>query len=346
MEDGLTFEESVQLAVKTIRQTPHSKLNLTPFQLHFRRKLRTATTNMIGQPSCRLSNWKKIVTNFISAQPTELQVITIHDSDGEMADYLVLNENKKRPRSVSQNFKLYQFSKKEYKLNAMKCRFKVNKTLTAVQETGHTITTADGKIIHKKLASNPRKFQPPRKPEESRKPTSRCRRCGKFSQGDFFETHKRLISERLEKDEASTSKSFPKMPNCDVEEERTVITITTDSQTADAEENSTAMDKHSEADEITEIDAPPPTFVTGCTLTADTPMPSSPICCSTGISTRTNGWDPTATPTKPSDTTVEPPEEGKVLGRREGSVESTNKGANRVFRKSPREIWKLGGLIG
>ena len=39
LEDGLTFEESVQLAIKTIRHTPHSKLNMTPFQMHFGRKL-------------------------------------------------------------------------------------------------------------------------------------------------------------------------------------------------------------------------------------------------------------------------------------------------------------------
>ena len=152
----------------------------------------------------------------------------------------------------------------------MKCRIKVNKTLTAVRKTGHTITTADGNVIHKKLASNPLKF--PKKPGESRKPTSRC---GKISQGDFCQTQKRLISEKLKRDEAGTSKSFPKLPNRDAEE-RTVITITTDSQTADAEENSTTADEHPEADEITEIDASPPTKVTGRTLTAETPCHPHP----------------------------------------------------------------------
>ena len=45
----------------------------------------------------------------------------------------------------------------------MKCRFKTNKILTAANETKHTITTTDGKVIHKKLASNPLKFQPAKK---------------------------------------------------------------------------------------------------------------------------------------------------------------------------------------
>ena len=48
----------------------------------------------------------------------------------------------------------------------MKFSFKTNKLLTAVKETKHTITTSEGKTIHKKLASKPIKFQLSRKPEE------------------------------------------------------------------------------------------------------------------------------------------------------------------------------------
>ena len=101
MADDLIFEESVNLAIKTIRQTAHAKLNMTPFQMHIERKPRTAITNLVGQPECLLSNWKKTLTNYISAQPTELQMFTIKDSEGEMADYTVLNDSKKRTRSVS-----------------------------------------------------------------------------------------------------------------------------------------------------------------------------------------------------------------------------------------------------
>ena len=57
--------------------------------MHFGWKPRTPITNLIGQPSCLLTNWKKTVTKYISAQPTELHVFTIHDSDGELPDYLV-----------------------------------------------------------------------------------------------------------------------------------------------------------------------------------------------------------------------------------------------------------------
>ena len=115
-------------------------------------------------PSCRASG-KNFVTqlpstenNFISAQPTELQKFTINDSEGEMADYIVLNDSKKRARSVSPEFKQYQFFEKENKPNVLKSRFKTNKLLTAVKGTKHTITTSEGKTIHKKLASKPVNF--------------------------------------------------------------------------------------------------------------------------------------------------------------------------------------------
>ena len=61
----------------------------------------------------------------------------------------------------------------------MKRQFKTKKPLTAVKETDHTKTTAEGRIIHRKLACNPLKFQPSEKSDEPRKPTSRCCRCGR-----------------------------------------------------------------------------------------------------------------------------------------------------------------------
>ena len=112
MADSSTFGESVQLAIKTIRQTPHSRLKMTPFQMHLGRKPRTALTNLIDKPECLLSNWRRTLTNYISAQPTELQVVTINDAEGEMADYLVLNETKKKGRSLSQDLKTTNFMKR------------------------------------------------------------------------------------------------------------------------------------------------------------------------------------------------------------------------------------------
>ena len=75
----------------------------------------------------------------------------MNDSDGEITDYMVLNDSKKRGRPVSWDLEQYQFFEKETKLNAMKCRFKTKKLLTAIKETDHIITTSDGKIVLKKI---------------------------------------------------------------------------------------------------------------------------------------------------------------------------------------------------
>ena len=111
---------------------------------------------------------------------------------GETADYLVLKETWKRGRTVSRDIKKYQFYEKENKPDSMKCGFKTNKILTAVKETDHTITTSEGRIIHKKLAFKPLNFQTSRKTDEQKKAINRCRRCGKLSSGELCETHLRL----------------------------------------------------------------------------------------------------------------------------------------------------------
>ena len=81
--------------------------------MHFGHEPRKPITNLIGQPTCLLSNWKRTITKYVSGQPAELQVFTFHDSDGELTDYLVFNEAKKRGRSVSKNLKKKHFLKKK-----------------------------------------------------------------------------------------------------------------------------------------------------------------------------------------------------------------------------------------
>ena len=86
---------------------------MTLFEMPFGRTPGTTITNLICQPTWLLSDWKKTIRNYVLAQPAELQVFTIHDSEGELADYLVFNELRKRGRSVNNNFKEYQFFEKK-----------------------------------------------------------------------------------------------------------------------------------------------------------------------------------------------------------------------------------------
>ena len=320
MADGLTFEESVNLAIKTIRQNPHSKLNMTPFQMHFGRKPRTAITNLIGRPECLLSNWKKTLTNYVLAQPNELQMFTVNDSEGEMADYMVLNDSKKRARSVSREFKQYQFFEKEIKPNAMKNRFKTNKMLTAVKETQYTVTTPEGKIIHKKLASKPIKFQLPKKPEERRKPTNRCIKCGKFSQGDYCDTHKRVYGVPKDTDEPSSSNTLPTMPQKrSTYGDITATATETDSPPAEGEEQQTDAT-------ITVTETQPTEDTPG----TNTPLPSTLVQCSTSHGTR---------PTQPEDgsqTPIRATVRAEVTRKKE--IASPKKGKLKTIEKNQKTI--------
>ena len=168
---------------------------------------------------------------------------------------------------MSQNFKEYKFYGKEGKPNAMKCSLETNTILTAVKETKHRVPTADGRLIHKKFASNPPKFQPAKRLEETRNPNNLCRRCGKVSRDEFCETHKQLMADasgkhRRQHDEASTNTSFPKLPMRE-QEKRTVIAIIADSQMTDGEdptrreENAPETGETADTDEVTKITGPP-----------------------------------------------------------------------------------------
>ena len=284
MADGLTFEDSVQLSIRTIRQTPHSKLKMTPFQMHLGRKPRTALINLIDKPECLLSNWKRTLTNYISAQPTELQVVTINDAGGELADYLVLNESKKKERSVSRDFKNYQFYEKENKPNSMKCGFKTSKVLTAVAETGHTVTTSEGSVIHKKLASKPLKFHTSRKPEEQRRPTNRCRRCGKFSSGELCETHLRLEAARQDSNNNEPSTSHTTIPTMPSKKRPYSRVVLYDSSSNDSESTNNQADMTTSEEEDTEdITLKAMIGREVERIRSETPIPTSPIGCSTEL---------------------------------------------------------------
>ena len=112
------------------------------------------------------------MTKFILAQPTCLQIFTTNYSDGELAAYLELkvNDARNRARSVSQDIKDYKFYQKDSKPFAMKCRYKTDKVQTAVKDTDHIIPTVEGRVIQKKLSSNPISLCPQRRPNRPENP--------------------------------------------------------------------------------------------------------------------------------------------------------------------------------
>ena len=165
----------------------------------------------------------------------------------------------------------------------MKCRYKTNKPISAVKETEHTVTTAQGKMIHKKLASNRINFQPSKKPEDIKKPTMRCKRCGRFSNGEFCRTHQRLMMEsNRTADQPCSSKTLPIMPS----RECTVIpyiTVISDNNSVSVEEIPNTVESEPEIIVTTEEKCPdgsnPPTA--DHQSPAMTETVASPVGCST-----------------------------------------------------------------
>ena len=184
----------------------------------------------------------------------------------------------------------------------MKCGFKTNKILTEVAETDHIVTTSEGRVIHKKLASKPLKFQTSRKPENQRRATNRCRRCEKLSSGELCETHLRLEAARqddnnnTEDNEPGTSYTLPMMP---AKKKRTYNRVVMDdSSSRDSESTSNHADKNSFGEESTPEDTALKAEIGREIerMRSQTPMPTSPIGCSTEIATDAAQPDASGTP--------------------------------------------------
>ena len=243
----------------------------------------------------------------------------------------------------------------------MKCGFKTNKILTAVAETDHTVTTSEGRVIHKKLVFRPLKFQIPKKLEEPRKATNRCRRCGKFSSGDLCETHLRLKTTKQDdnnnnNNEPSTSHTLPTMPNTSNKKKRTYNrVITYDSSSQDSESNETSAPKDSSEEE----ELPDDTALRAeigreiDRIRSQTPMPTSPVGCSTKIATDAPQPDTSGTPilgqNAPTTAEVEPDEAGKAGLKYKINTENGQSNLNLEPRRSKRiktaqRVVKLGGV--
>ena len=317
-------------------------------------KPRTALTNLIGNPECLLSNWKRTLTNYISAQPTALQVVTINNFEGEMADYLVLNDTRKRGRSVSGNFKKYQFYEKENKPNSMKCGFKANKILTAVNETGHTITTSEGRVIHKKLASKTLKFQTSRRSDEQRRAIIRCRRCGKFSSAEICETHQRQDSNNNAADiEPSTSHALRTMPMKKKRNHNRVVMYDSSSRESNLSDASVDGDSSDTEDDPEETNLRAEIGRERERLRDQTPTLTSPIGCCTELANNPPQSDHSGTPIhrQEVDDTTEPGEEptGKLRPEQKINIEKNQTKFESEPRRSERirsaqRVVKLGGV--
>ena len=130
-----------------MRTIPHTRLKKSAFELHFGREPNTELSNKL-----KLNEIKKLTKKcFFSAKPETLQVYTF-SGEGGSSDHLPMKQKRKSTKTVSKCL-FHSFERKNTKI-----KFESpysDQLQTAVKGTNHTVTTADKRIIHRKLISKP-----------------------------------------------------------------------------------------------------------------------------------------------------------------------------------------------
>ena len=142
LNDGHTFNESLDKALETMRMTCHSTLKKSAFEMHFGRKPRSEINNYLGVEP-------KVTGNqCVLAKPDTVAIYSFGDTD-----QLIMKTPRKSRKPVSKNLPFYFLEKKPIK-NKFEGSYQ-NQPKKAITETEHTVTTEDGRVIHKKLISKP-----------------------------------------------------------------------------------------------------------------------------------------------------------------------------------------------
>ena len=128
-----------------MRTTPHITLKNSAFELHFDREPHTQLNNML-----ELNEIKKLTYNYsFLAKPETLQVYTF-SGEGFICQW---NRRENRQRRLVSKYPFRFFERKN-----TKTKFESpysDQLQTAVKGTNHTVTTADIRIIHRRLISKP-----------------------------------------------------------------------------------------------------------------------------------------------------------------------------------------------
>ena len=160
LEYNLCLTEWVNRSLKVMRFTIHTRLKLTPFELHHGRKSRTELTNLVKDGKSFLSDWTELSVS--AERKPKVPIYVSRDEEGDVTNYLVMAKTKaeenavykqpKKKNSVSEN--PFKFVEKNYNRKSLERKFQ-KKVQTAVNGTEHTVTTDSGKIIHRKHISGP-----------------------------------------------------------------------------------------------------------------------------------------------------------------------------------------------
>ena len=85
---GENFGRALDMALDVMRKTPHTRLNKSAFELHYRREPNTEISNLLNTDTL-----KKLTKTCISAKPDTLQVYSFNGAGG-VSDQLPMKQKK------------------------------------------------------------------------------------------------------------------------------------------------------------------------------------------------------------------------------------------------------------
>ena len=142
---GERLGKALDLSLDVMRKTPHTKLKKSAFELHYGRKPNTEITNLLNS-----DNLKNLTKDSILAKPDTLQVYSFSGVGGVSGQLPM--KTRKNDKGVSNQ--PFLFLEKKHQKSKFESAYS-NKPNIAISETNHTVTTPNGRVIHKKCISKP-----------------------------------------------------------------------------------------------------------------------------------------------------------------------------------------------
>ena len=142
---GERFGKALDMSLDVMRETPHTRLKKSAFEIRHSRKQNSGISNLLN-----LDKIEKLTKSSVSAKPDTLQVHSFSGAGG-VSDQLPMKP-KKSTKGVS-NY-LFLFLEEKHQRKKFESAYSDKPQLT-ISGTSHTVTTPNGRAIHKKLIGKP-----------------------------------------------------------------------------------------------------------------------------------------------------------------------------------------------
>ena len=147
--------ESTDRALRVMKFTIGTGLNMTPFVLHHARKLRTDPTNIVRERKSYLSDWSAL--SVLAPNRTKIPIYVCRDAEGEVSSNRIMARAKaeekqlasaaKSPKkNVSKRYP-FNFVEKNHNRESLESRFQRG-IQTAICGTENNVRTDTGRIIY------------------------------------------------------------------------------------------------------------------------------------------------------------------------------------------------------